>query len=836
MKAVIMAGGLGTRLRPLTSSLPKPMIPMVNRPMMEHILLLLKQHGFTKIICLLYHQSEAIKNYFQNGSKFAVEIQYVEAEADYGTAGAVKNAEELIKGERFLIISGDVLTDFNLSEIVRFHIQKKAQATMALTRVRNPLDYGIVITDEEGRIVRFLEKPTWGEVFSDTINTGIYLLEPEVLELIPLQKEFDFSKNLYPLMLKRNDPLYGFIAEGYWRDVGNIEEYRRAHQDVLHGDVTMKIQGTRLNLIGKDIWVGDNSRIDAKHTQLKGAVVIGKRCRIKESVRIYNSVIGDDSIIEEDVVIRNSILWNNVRVSRDSEIIEAIVADHCEIGEKVIVQENAVISSECRLGAKSEVKSNVKLWPGKSVEEGAVLSTSLVWGDRWLKEFFSDARVTGLANIEVTPEFAAKLGAAFGAYLGKGSYVLTSRDSHPSSRMVNRALICGLLSAGVNVEDLRSLPIPLVRYQLKSGKEKAGLHTRKSPFDEKLTDILFFDTDGKDLPPAKVKSVERLFLREDFHRAAHNETGNLDFPVRIVESYKEGLFHHIDAEAIRQSHLKVIIDYAYGSASEIFPAILGAFGLEVIALNAFIDPSKLTKTKEDFDNSLKQLSNIVHSLKAQIGFLFDTGAEKIFLLNERGEILDGDLTLALVTLLVLKGTNIKKIAVPVNASRTIEEMAERYGVQVKRIGTDTRSMMDVSSEVGFVGTKNGGFIFPEFQPAFDAMLTVCKILELMGKCEETLGDLQKEVPKTFILRQNLPCPMTLKGTILRRLIEETKTFPYRELIDGVKLHFDRDWIQIIPDSTRSFFHINAESAKREKAEALIEEYKSKIEQWLKEEE
>src|ERR1043165_1697341 len=229
MKAIIMAGGFGTRLRPLTMTLPKPMVPLLNRPMMEHIVRLLKNHGFRDLTSLLYFHPEAISSYFGDGSASNISMNYIQAEADFGTAGSVRNAtEQLNIKERIVIISGDVLTDFDLTDAIAFHEEKKAIATIVLTRVKNPLQYGVVITGDDGRIERFLEKPSWGEVFSDTINTGIYILEPEAFKRIPYKREFDFSKDLFPELLEERAGLYGYIAQGYWRDIGNLGEYHEA--------------------------------------------------------------------------------------------------------------------------------------------------------------------------------------------------------------------------------------------------------------------------------------------------------------------------------------------------------------------------------------------------------------------------------------------------------------------------------------------------------------------------------------------------------------------------------------------------------------------------------
>src|SRR5215210_7026056 len=222
MKAVVMAGGKGTRLRPLTSDQPKPMIPIVNVPCMEHIVRLLERHGFTDIVVTLQFMPEEIQDYFGDGSDWGMNIRYSVEDAPAGTAGSIKLAEEYLKGERILVISGDALTDADLSRVVEFHEEKGAEATMVLKSVENPLDFGIVITEEDGRLSPFLEKPAWGQVFSDTVNTGIYVLEPSVLTEIPSEEEYDFAKELFPKLLEAGRPLYGYVAEDYWQDIGTL--------------------------------------------------------------------------------------------------------------------------------------------------------------------------------------------------------------------------------------------------------------------------------------------------------------------------------------------------------------------------------------------------------------------------------------------------------------------------------------------------------------------------------------------------------------------------------------------------------------------------------------
>ncbi|HZW36856.1 MAG TPA: NDP-sugar synthase, partial [Candidatus Deferrimicrobiaceae bacterium] len=286
MKAVVMAGGFGTRLRPLTEKLPKPMAYVANRPMMEHVVRLLAKEGIQDLEVLLHFYPEKITSYFGDGSQWGMRIHYIGSEADYGTAGAVRNAEEFLDST-FLVISADIITDFDLSKAIEFHRERNAAATIVLTRVPNPLQYGIVLAEEDGRIVRFLEKPSWGEVFSDTINTGIYIVEPEVLSLIPQNKSFDFSKNLFPAMLSRGDRLMGYIAEGYWKDVGNLSEYLNVHLDILAGMAAIEFDGKKAG--EGQVWIGENSRVD--YTAVLQNVVMGKNCQVGPGVTATNVVL-----------------------------------------------------------------------------------------------------------------------------------------------------------------------------------------------------------------------------------------------------------------------------------------------------------------------------------------------------------------------------------------------------------------------------------------------------------------------------------------------------------------------------------------------------------------
>lgn len=830
-----MAGGFGTRLRPLTCNLPKPMVPMANRPMMEHIIELLVKHQFTNILTMLYFSPEDIRGYFQDGKKFGAKINYQMPSGDLGTAGCIKFAEKTLN-ETFLVMSGDVLTDFDLTGAMEFHKEKKAIATMVLTRVANPLQYGVVIINEEGKITRFLEKPSWGEVFSDTINTGIYILEPEVFSEIPAEQPFDFSKNLFPKLLEQGKALYGYVANGYWKDVGDLREYRLAHRDILDGKVTVKVPGKKMQFWKKEqdanVWADKEVEVQ-DGVEFIGNCILGKNCKIESGCKIENSVIGENCTIETLSQISGSVLWKNVRVGRESMLRESVVGERTTIGEQALIQVGAIIADECRIGRAAKIRSNVKIWPHKTLEDGAILATSLIWGEKWSRTLFGSYGICGLGNIEITPEFAAKVGAAYGAYLGKGAYVVTSRDAHKASRMIKRALISGLLSSGVKVGDLRTAPVPVLRYEMGKEGESGGIHVRQSPFDHHLIDIKILDKSGADISFPQEKAIEQLFLREDFKRATMEESGEILAPPRSQEYYRAGFLKIIDQEIIRQARFKVVLDYSFSSASMTFPAILGELGLEVVALNSYLNPQKITKTEKEFNHALDQLSNIVTTLKADIGFLIDNGAEKVFMIDDRGKIIPDTQALCGTAYMAMKCYDSGTLAVPVNQPAAIERLAAKSNLQVVRTPTMPRNILNASRReaMRFVGDGRGGFIFPEFQPAFDAMYAIVKILEMLAMQKTRIGHLLREIPyKIDVHHRSIPCPWDKKGQVMRLAMENAKN-KNAEFIEGVKIHLRDAWVLMLPDADEAYFHLWVEAEEERRARDLIREYSEKIAKW-----
>ena len=832
MKAVIMAGGFGTRIQPLTGSMPKPMIPLFNRPIMLHIVELLKKYDITELVMLLYHQPFYIKNFFRDGSDFGVKITYVTPLTDMGTAGAVKAAEKYLD-ERFLVISGDLLTDFNLKKILDFHADNKARATITLTSVKDPLQFGVVITDKAKRITQFLEKPGWGEVISDTINTGIYVLEPEILKYIPAGENFDFSQDLFPLMLKKKDALFGYTAKGYWRDIGNTDSYREAYHDIFKGRVNLRIDEPKQDFVGKDLRIGVDVKL-GQPSGMEGTVVIGDNSQVLGDVRIKDSVIGRNCTIEAGVRLNRCIIWDNSYVKKGAKITDSVICSNVRVGQGAVLEEGVIVADETSIGDEAIIKADVKIWPRKTIEAGATVTTNMIWGEKWKKALFEGAIIKGLSNVELTPEFCAKLGCAYGTSLPKGSFVLAGRDSNPSSRMLKRCFVGGLLSAGVNVRDMKMTSLPLLRYKLKTFGEVGGVHFRKAQDDPALLEIVFMDGDGLDFSSNMGKNIERTFFKENFRRAHHTEPGVITDINNVGDFYREGFLRSLDREALKKAASTVVVDFNFSPASQILPQLLNALGFSVIALNAYVDEGHGVQVKEK-DEALKQLATIVSSLGAQAGFWLDPTGEGIALVDEAGRIYNGVELLSVVVALLLKSGQKGTIAVPVQAPATIEQMAALKRCDVIRTKSSDRAMLEAasSSEVILTGSIDGRFAFPRFQSSFDGLFTIAKLMELASISSTPLSQVLPAVPASSFLRSHLPCPWEMKGGIMRKMSEDSLEHD-ASFIDGIKVTFGDDWVLVLPDQNLPVVHIVAEAKDQKTAQKLLSEYQNKVAAWKKE--
>jgi mannose-1-phosphate guanylyltransferase/phosphomannomutase len=826
VKAVVMAGGEGTRLRPLTSNQPKPMVPVVGKPCMEHILELLRAHGFEDVIVTVAFLPQAIRAYFRDGEGLGLRIEYSVEESPLGTAGSVRLASGALD-DTFLVISGDALTDIDLSRLVDFHREKGAAATIGLKSVDNPLEFGIVVTDEDGRIERFLEKPSWGQVFSDTINTGIYVLEPEVLRHIPGDRPFDFSKELFPLLLEMGRPLYGMVCEGYWQDIGNLDQYRQANFDALEERVRLSVPGIRLR---GNVWIGEGVELDDLDV-VEGPAFVGANCRIATdaSVGPY-SVLGPSVTLRERARTARSVVDASSHIGRSSLVEGAIVGRSCDIRAHVRIHEGVAIGDNVTIGAESVIMPGVRIYPYKQVESGAQIFESLIWESRASSRLFGRDGVTGLINVDLTPETAVRLGSALGTALKRGARVVISREPPPACRLLKRAVITGLAATGVNVADLRVIPSPVTRHLLKTEGYDAGLHIGTSAVDPEAIEIRFYEPPGIQITPALQREIEKHYSRQELRRAAFSEVGSIRYPVRAPESYATDLLASVDLEAIRSRRFRLVIDYGYSAASFVLPLVLAPLGVETISAHEFAtDQSDRALALREAVGHTKRL---VTAVGADLGAVLDRSAERLYLIDEQGTEVPVEQALLLFVSLISASGSQGRLAFPVTVTSQVERLAAD-GLEVVRTPASLADLTAVAASDGVVfgGALSGGYVFPDFLPAYDAVASLCKLLELLAPVERPLSELVAELPRPTLVHRQIPCPWALKGTVMR-LLNERFADANVDTLDGIKVFDERGWMQVLPDADEPLLHLYAEGATEEDSEALQEELRGIVESIL----
>ncbi|MDP9073123.1 MAG: sugar phosphate nucleotidyltransferase, partial [Actinomycetota bacterium] len=784
--------------------------------------------GFTEIVVTVAYRANAIRTYFADGAEFGVKIVYATEDSPLGTAGSVRNAMAELT-EPFLVISGDVLTDIDLTAIVGFHREKGALATIGLKAVDNPLEFGIVIAREDGSIDRFLEKPTWGQVFSDTINTGIYVLEPEIFDFIDSDKPSDFSGDVFPRLLEAGRPLFGYVAEGYWEDVGNLEAYVRAHQDVLDERVEVDIPGFRLN---EGVWLGEGSEIHPG-AKVEGPVVIGDYCRVETGAHLREySVLGANVRVAQDGFIHRAIVHDNSYLGPAVSLRGCVVGRNSDLRRAARCEEGVVLGDDCFVGEHAVLNPGVKVYPFKTVEPGAIVNSSIVWESRGARNLFGRLGVSGLANVDVSPELAVRLAMAYGTTLKMGTNVTTSRDTSRAARVLKRAMMVGLNAAGVDISDLEVSTIPLTRFHVRGAPSRGGITVRLAPDDPQSVVIRFFDANGIDINEATQRKIERLFYREDFRRALAGEIGDIDFPGRVSEHYTLALIDQVDDIAIRSARMKVVLDYAYGAASFLMPALLAKLGAEVLAVNPYAN----TRQAMSFDRwqHATEVADLVRAAGAQLGAVFDSDGEHLILVDDSGHVLTHNEAMLSLLRLVLDTTDKAIIALPVSSSRVAEKMCEESGATLVWTKLSTPHLMEVASTPGidFAASQEGGYIFPAFLPAYDGVATFVKTLGLLAASGQRLSDVVSDLPRIHITHESVVTPWEKKGAVMRTIVEKTKDHEH-VLVDGVKVLYDEGWALVLPDPEEPITHVWAESRSDADARVLAKEYVRRIRQMLR---
>ncbi len=818
-----MAGGEGTRLRPMTANQPKPLLPVVNRPIMEHVLRLLKRHGFDETVVTVQFLASLVRTYFGDGDELGMHLSYATEETPLGTAGSVKNAEEALRDDSFLVISGDALTDIDLTDVVRTHRERGALVTVCLTRVPDPLEFGIVVTGDDGRVERFLEKPTWGQVFTDTVNTGIYVMEPEVFAHVARGQSVDWAGDVFPALLRAGAPVYGHVAEGaYWEDVGTHESYLRAQADVLRRRVDVEIDGFE---VAPSVWVGEGAEVDPD-ARVTGPACIGSYAKVEAGAELRElTVIGSNVVVKGGAVLERAVVHDNVFIGPQAVLRGCVVGKNTDVMRAARIEEGAVVGDECVVEEEAYLSYGVKVYPFKTIEAGAVVLTSVIWESRGTAPLFGPRGVSGLVNVELTPEYVVRLASAYATTLKKGDVVTTARDASRAARAFKRAVIAALTSSAIDVSDLEVTPLPLARFQTRRSTAVGGVVLRTTPDDPQSLDIAFLDADGADLSPAAQRRLERVFSRQEFRRAFPGEIAELSFPSRSIETYSQELLRAVDVRGVAEADLKIVLDTAGGTAALVLPTLLGRLGVDVLTVSNRLDEQATTQTGMQHLAALRRLGELVSSSRAAFGVRFDHMGERIALVDERGQVIDDDRALLVVLDLVAAEQRSGRVALPVTTTRVAEQVTSFHGCSVTWTSTSPDELSRVAGEGAvFAGDGRGGFVVPELSSSVDGLAAFVRLLGLVARTRLTLSQIDARIPHAHVVRQTVPTPWARKGMVMREVLEAAGERAV-DTTDGVRVvEEDGRWALVLPDPAEAVTHLWAEGPTATAAERLLAQW------------
>ena len=815
-----MAGGEGSRLRPMTANQPKPLLPVVNRPLMEHVLRLLRRHGTTDTVVTVQFLASLVRTYFGDGDELGMNLSYATEQTPLGTAGSVKNAEAALSDDTFLVISGDALTDIDLTALAQAHRAKGSLVTVCLARRPDPLEFGIVITDADDRIERFLEKPTWGQVFSDTVNTGIYVMEPEVFRHVPAGRAVDWSADVFPALLAAGAPVHGWVADGYWEDVGTHDSYRRAHADALHRRVQLEIDGFE---VADGVWVGEGAEVDPD-AELVGPCMVGDYTKVEAGARIGElTVLGSNVVVKGAAQLERAVVHDNAFIGRQASLRGCVIGKNTDVMRAVRIEEGAVVGDECLVQEEAYLSSDVTVYPFKTIDAGAVVRSSVIWESRGSSTLFGPRGVSGLVNVEITPESVVRLASAYATTLRKGSVVTAARDASRAARALERAVIAALTASAIDVHDLEVVPVPVARFTTATTDAVGGVVLRTTPGDAQSIDIVFLDAGGADLSSAEQRRLERVLSRREFRRAFPGEIAELSRPARTLDTYTRELLRTVDVRGVEEAGLKVVLDVAGGAASLVLPSLLGQLAVEVLTVDNRLSPAAAAGSLSEHLRRLERLGDLVSSSQADFGVRFDSVGERIVLVDEHGHLVPDDRALLVLLDLVAAERHSGLAALPVTTTRIAEQVTRFHGTGVLWTTTSPHDLAAAAGrpDVVFAGDGRGGFVVPEFSPAVDGTAAFVRLLGLIARTRLTLSQIDARIPQAQVLRRDIPTPWAVKGQVMRRVLEAVGGRQV-DTTDGVRVvEPDGSWALVLPDPAHAVTHLWAEAGTAAGATRLI---------------
>ncbi|HEU4848548.1 MAG TPA: sugar phosphate nucleotidyltransferase, partial [Rubrobacteraceae bacterium] len=631
---------------------------------------------------------------------------------------------------------------------------------------------------------------------------------PSVMDEIPdpEEGEYDFSKDLFPKLLEQDRPLYGFVTDAYWEDIGTLEQYASAQRDVLDGGVRdVRPPGTRLR---ENIYVGQRAHVDDE--ELEGPVVIGDNVRIDEGAEISPyTVIGNNVVISAGATVERSIIAEGTYIGEGAELIDTLVGRNSYVQARARILERSALGDDVIVGEGATISPEVKVYPHKTVQSGANVTQSLIYETMGLRTVFRGGVVSGKFNVDLTPEFVIRLASSFGSTLDPGAVVTLGRDSSLSAQVAKRAMTAALLGTGVNVRDLRAAHAGVVRHDVLAGKSSAGAHARAGD-DPDDVEILFFSSDATPMTESEQRDVEKYFVREEYRRAHGDDIGELIYPGRAVEQFVERVERAVDRE--KTSGATIVVDFYSGVAGLVASRVFSRLGMNAVVMEGFANANAVGgAVRKELQEGIERVARVVPTVGSAFGAVVGPEAEHVQFVDDKGEFVPPDVMLACL----IDRLRPRKVVLPINLSRQYARLVEDNGgtVEWSRTGLDNVAIKAAASRADLAGLADGRYIFPTFLPAPDCFITLARALEAFR--DEPLSKTRAKFGERFgnVVRERLECPWSAKGRVMRGLAERFGGDPDAILTDGVKLNVDGGWVLMLPDPDNPVFYVYAEPDK-----------------------
>jgi len=648
-----------------------------------------------------------------------------------------------------------------------------------------------VLTADDGRITQFLEKPTWSQVFSDTVNTGIYILEPEVLALVPPGQKVDFSQDVFPELLRRKAPLYGYVACGYWSDVGNLEVYRHAQKDCLDGKVRIDLPPPSSG----NLYLEDGVHIH-ESAHIEGPAYIGTGVRIGAHAYVGPySVVGPYTQIDAHASLKQSLLWSGVKVGSRTQLRGCVCAKDVVVEKAVEIYEGAVLGPKVRVGAMSTITPNTKVWPEKVILSGTKLRSSLVWGSQEQRPIFTKHGIAGDIRGNLTPEIVTQLGFSYAAFLGGKSRVLVTSDVSKVADLAKRALVVGLRGGGLDTHDGGDAAGRMTRSAVQEMALDGALHVGVEPRDPNLVYIECWDKRGRFLSKADQRKIEGIFVREDYPRCGAEDLGDFVQVAGLRKRYVQRLAKHYPSGSL-QFQVGLLVEPATDPFGELVRDFLKKSGYQIVT------------------NAVEGLPTIV------------VQDQEWCFQDEKGRRLTTqDWWLGFVH--ALKGRSRKAVAMPVHISETVAKTATEQGLDVCWTKMEAPFWMEAAAELGNTLLEGNLEVFPHIEP----LASIGELLSLISSSQVPLSSWHGT---THMKETEVQCPWDEKGRVMRKLIENSDP-DHTLYLDGIKERRGAGWALVVPDGDEPVFRLYSEAESDSEANSLIQHYVDVIQRHQSEE-